>query len=69
MCRRNGKKLDFIDSARFSRQYEFVVLCEARDARAQHHNTMESDEGWRYCVMLVTLNVMDSIMKGSLSDQ
>jgi hypothetical protein len=32
---------------------EFVVLCEARDQRAENFRRADDDEGWRYRVMLV----------------
>lgn len=34
-------------------EYEFIVLCEARDHRAEDPRREEDDEGWRYRVMLV----------------
>jgi hypothetical protein len=34
-------------------EYEFSVLCEARDHRAEDSRRADDDEGWRYRVMLV----------------
>ena len=34
-------------------EYEFIVLCEARDQRAEDFRRTDDDEGWRYRVMLV----------------
>lgn len=34
-------------------RYEFIVLCEARDARAEDFARVDEDGGWRYRVMLV----------------
>lgn len=34
-------------------EYEFIVLCEARDQRAEDSRRTDDDEGWRYRVMLV----------------
>jgi hypothetical protein len=34
-------------------QYEFIVLCEARDTRAENFSRVDDDGGWRYRVMLV----------------
>jgi len=34
-------------------EYEFIVLCEARDQRAKDSHREDDDEGWRYRVMLV----------------
>ncbi|KAK3352228.1 heterokaryon incompatibility protein-domain-containing protein [Lasiosphaeria hispida] len=34
-------------------EYEFIVLCEARDQRAEDSRRADDDEGWRYRVMLV----------------
>ncbi|KAL2022857.1 hypothetical protein VTK56DRAFT_4388 [Thermocarpiscus australiensis] len=34
-------------------QYEFILLCEARDKRAENFNLVDEDGGWRYRVMLL----------------
>ena len=34
-------------------QYEFILLCEARDERAKDFQRVDEDGGWRYRVMLV----------------
>ncbi|KAF4948803.1 hypothetical protein FGADI_9360 [Fusarium gaditjirri] len=34
-------------------EYEFIVLCEARDQREEDPRRADDDEGWRYRVMLV----------------
>lgn len=33
-------------------EYEFIVLCEARDQRSENPYRADDDEGWRYRVML-----------------
>lgn len=34
-------------------EYEFIVLCEARDQRSEDPRRADDDEGWRYRLMLV----------------
>ena len=34
-------------------KHEFIVLCEARDTRAENFGQVDEDGGWRYRVMLV----------------